>query len=79
MRLIRLVLLVYRYGCYKAASLREEQKSSETELLLQQYGKVCIPVPGLWSQKYYNDACKRLKKCRRRLSSQNFVCRIRAT
>ena len=58
--------LGYRYGCYKAASLREEQKSPETELLLQQYGKVCIPVPGLWSQKYYNDACKRLREVQKK-------------
>lgn len=58
--------LGYRYGCFKAASLREEQKAPETELLIQQYGKVCIPVPGLWSQKYYNDACKRLREVQKK-------------
>lgn len=55
--------LGYRFGCYKAALLREEQgELGNRELLKQQYGKVCIPVPGLWSQKYYNDACKRLRE-----------------
>ncbi len=58
----RLVLLVIVTGVIKRHLFEKNRKVLETELLLQQYGKVCIPVPGLWSQKYYNDALQTLKR-----------------